>query len=74
MFAISSCLYFEISVFVISGCLYFEISVFEILRVVCILARPDKYTAMCLSIGTPKIINFPFVPNGKFVIFRCPNN
>ena len=30
-------------------------------------------TVMCLSIGTPKIINFPFVPNGKFIIFRCPN-
>ena len=29
-------------------------------------------TLMCLSIGTPKIINFPFVPNGKFIIFRCP--
>ena len=27
---------------------------------------------MCLSIGTPKITNFPFVPNGKFIIFRCP--
>ena len=27
---------------------------------------------MCLSIGTPKIINFPFVPNGKFIFFRCP--
>ena len=27
---------------------------------------------MCLSIGTPNIINFPFVPNGKFIIFRCP--
>ena len=27
---------------------------------------------MCLSIGTPKIINFPFVLNGKFIIFRCP--
>ena len=31
------------------------------------------YTVMCLSIGTPdKKINFPFVPNGKFIIFRCP--
>ena len=30
------------------------------------------FTLMCLSIGTPKIINFPFVPNGKFIIFRCP--
>ena len=29
-------------------------------------------TVMCLSIGTPKIINFPFVPNGKSIIFRCP--
>ena len=31
-----------------------------------------KYTVMCLSIGTPKIINFPFVPNGKFIILGCP--
>ena len=23
------------------------------------------YTLKCLSIGTPKTINFPFVPNGK---------
>ena len=22
--------------------------------------------------GHLKIINFPFVPNGKFIIFRCP--
>ena len=22
---------------------------------------------------TKKIINFPFVPNGKLIIFRCPN-
>ena len=29
-------------------------------------------TVMCLSIGTPKIINFPFVPNGRLIIFRCP--
>ena len=27
----------------------------------------------CLSTGTPKTINFPFVPNGKFMVFRCPN-
>ena len=31
------------------------------------------YTLKCLSIGTPKIINFPFVSNGKLMIFRCPN-
>ena len=27
---------------------------------------------MCLCIGMPKIINFPFVPNGKLIIFRRP--
>ena len=27
---------------------------------------------MCLNIGTPKLINFPFVPDGKLIIFRCP--
>ena len=26
-----------------------------------------------LHIGTPKTINFPFVPNGKLMVFRCPN-
>ena len=26
---------------------------------------------MCLSIGTPKVMNFPFVPNEKLIIFRC---
>ena len=30
-------------------------------------------TLKCLSIGTPKIINFPFVSNGKFMVFTCPN-
>ena len=29
-------------------------------------------TVMCLSIGTPKIIDFLFVPNGKLMIFWCP--
>ena len=32
----------------------------------------SRSTVMCLSIGTPKTINFPFVPNGKLIIFRCP--
>ena len=30
-------------------------------------------TLKCLSIGTPKIINFPFVSNGKSMVFTCPN-
>ena len=28
---------------------------------------------MCLSIGTPEAINFPFVSNEKLMFFRCPN-
>ena len=28
-----------------------------------------ELTVMCLSIWTPKIINFPFVPNGKLISF-----
>ena len=27
----------------------------------------------CLSIGTPKTINFPFAANGKLMVFMCPN-
>ena len=30
-------------------------------------------TLMCLSIGTPKAINFPFVSKEKLMFFRCPN-
>ena len=26
----------------------------------------------CLCIGTPKTINFPFVPNGKLIVFGVP--
>ena len=43
-----------------------EPSVFEPLKFYC-------STLKCLSIGTPKIINFPFVSNGKLMVFRCPN-
>ena len=32
-----------------------------------------SYTLKCLSIGTPKIINFPFVSSGKLMVFRCSN-
>ena len=31
------------------------------------------FTLKSLSIGTPKTINFPFVSNGKLMVFRCPN-
>ena len=27
---------------------------------------------MCLNIGTPKIINFAFVPNAKLIILGVP--
>ena len=33
-------------------------------------AKP--YTLKCLNIGTPETINFPFVPNGKLMFFKCP--
>ena len=47
------------------------ISEFNAHVVACIkLALEGK---MCLSIGIPKTINFAFVPNGKLMIFRCPN-
>ena len=29
-------------------------------------------TLKCLSIGTPKTINFPFVPNGKLMVLDVP--
>ena len=35
-------------------------------------ARYNSFTLKCLSIGTPKAINFPFVSNEKLMIFRCP--
>ena len=31
-----------------------------------------QYTLKCLSIGTHKTINFPFVPNGKLVVLGVP--
>ena len=34
--------------------------------------KEKRSTVMCFCIGTPKIIDFPFVPNGKLIIFRCP--
>ena len=36
-------------------------------------ATNEASTLKCLSIGTPKIINFPFVSNGKFMVFMCTN-
>ena len=30
-----------------------------------------RKTTMQQCNATPKIINFPFVPNGKLIIFRC---
>ena len=33
----------------------------------------SQHTLKCLSIGTPKIINFPFVSNGKFMVITGPS-
>ena len=38
-----------------------------------LMRYPKRATLECLSIGTPKAINFPFVSNEKLMIFRCPN-
>ena len=35
------------------------------------LLTPTQCTS--LDIGTPKIINFPFVPKGNLIVFSCPN-
>ena len=32
----------------------------------------NNSTLKSISIGTPKTINFPFVPNGKLTVFKCP--
>ena len=40
---------------------------------VCFDCSQECITLKCLSIGTPKTINFPFVSNGKLMVFRCPN-
>ena len=37
-----------------------------------ILLQASHYTLKCLSIGTPKIINFPFVSNGKLMFLGVP--
>ena len=31
------------------------------------------YILICFNIGTHNTVNFPFVPNGKLMVFRCPN-
>ena len=37
------------------------------------IEKLHKLILKCLSIGTPKTINFPFVSNGKLMLFTCPN-
>ena len=32
-----------------------------------------EYPKVLRSIGTPNLINFPFVSNGKLMSFSCPN-
>ena len=51
----------------------FVVCFIESLRVYVKNGRLIWNTVMCLSIGTHlKIINFPFVPNGKCIIVRFP--
>ena len=61
------------------GLWYFEVQISMLsFHVLFMLAMRLKswhliYTLKCLSIGTPKTINFPFVSNEKLMIFRCSN-
>ena len=41
-------------------------------KIICPFSQ-QIHTLKCLSIGTPKILNFPFLSNGKLMVFRCPN-
>ena len=38
-----------------------------------VMLKFQTYPLKCLSIGTPKTINFPFVANGKLMVFRRTN-
>ena len=38
----------------------------------CVMHVSILSTVMCISIETPKIINFSFVPNGKLIILGVP--
>ena len=39
----------------------------------CITCHYAHKLLLCAYLGHLKVINFPFVPNGKFIIFRYPN-
>ena len=51
----------------------FVISCFGAVKVPPKSCTQAMVTLKCLSIGTPKALNFPFVSNGKLMVFRCPN-
>ena len=38
-----------------------------------VLGDLSKYTLKCLSIGTPRTIDIPCIPNGKLIFFMCPS-
>ena len=46
---------------------------FSVSRAAILSSFTWKNTPKCLSIWTPKTINFPFVPNGKLMVCRCPS-
>ena len=56
-------------------CKTVSISIYSLLmicRCSCVVKFQYKATLKCLNIGTPKTINFPFVPNGKLMILGVP--
>ena len=45
----------------------------DIFSYIIYISHKNIATLKCLSIGTPKTINFPFVSNGKLIVFRRLN-
>ena len=48
------------------------VPIFRIFKVNFVTGISKCITLKCLKIGTPKTINFPFVPNGKLMILSVP--
>ena len=49
-----------------------HISIYNIYAITALQISQLAITLTCLNIGTPNTINFPFGPNGKFMVIRVP--
>ena len=57
-------------------CILYKLELSQTLETITALGKSKLFylyhTLLCISIGTPKIIYFPFVPNRKFIILGVP--